>query len=316
MRGLGALYRKELSDHLSSYRFLLLFALIAMVSLTTVYAAGIHLVRELEGAARPRHVFLLLFTASGFGVSLTQFVALFGPLVGLVLGFDAVNRERNEGTLSKLLAQPIHRDAVINGKFLAGLTVIAVLVVSILGLVTGLGLIAVGATPGPEELCRVAVYAAVSILYIAFWLGVALLFSILFRSVATSALAGVATWLFFSFFLTLAAGAVASAAAPEAGDPEALVSRIQVERAVSLLSPLELYSHATAALIDPMRRTTRSVVTLGMLEQLSLSRFSGPLPLADSVLMVMPYLVALLALASVCFAVSYAVFLRQEIRSV
>ena len=38
-------------------------------------------------------------------------------------GLDAVNSERAQGTLSRLLAQPIHRDDVINGKFAAGIAI-------------------------------------------------------------------------------------------------------------------------------------------------------------------------------------------------
>ena len=42
---------------------------------------------------------------------------MFFSLVGLIIGFDTINRKRNEGTLSKFLSQPIYRDTVINGKF-------------------------------------------------------------------------------------------------------------------------------------------------------------------------------------------------------
>ena len=155
MHGLSAIMKKELADHVSSYRFLLLFALIAMVSLITVYFAGRHITPELEGVAKPRYVFLMLFTASGIRFSLTQFVAFFGPLIGLLLGFDTINRERNEGTLSKLLSQPIYRDAVINGKFLAAVIVIAVMMTAIVLVITAWGLIAVGVTPGLDEVGRI-----------------------------------------------------------------------------------------------------------------------------------------------------------------
>ncbi len=315
MHGLKPIVKKELADHFSSYRFLLLFALIAMVSLVTVYMAGIQIQNELKGVAKPRYVFLMLFTASGIRFSLTQFVAFFGPLIGLVLGFDAINRERNEGTLSKLLAQPIYRDAVINGKFLAGLVVIAILMVSIVLMITGLGLLVVGVTPGLDEIGRIVVYLLLSILYIAFWLGVAVLLSILFRSVATSALAALAVWLFFSFFLALGASLMASALVPDGDHPEAVLRRLKIERALSHLSPMELYSSATAVIIDPLRRTTRTFVQVGQLEQLSLARFSGPLSLRQSVQVVLPYLVTLVAVTVVCFAISYTVFMRQEIRS-
>lgn len=223
-----------------------------MVSLITVYMASVGIARDLEGTAKPQYVFLMLFTSSGVRFSLAQFVAFFGPLIGLILGFDMINRERNEGTLSKLLSRPISRDTVVNGKFVAGVVVIAIMMTSIILVITGLGLIMLGATPGLEEVWRILVYLAISIVFIAFWLGIAALFSILFRSVATSALASLATWLFFPFFLALGTGVVASALTPEAeSHPAAAVQRIKLERALSMLSPMELYSHGTATIIDP-----------------------------------------------------------------
>lgn len=317
MHGLKTIIKKELADHFSSYRFVLLFALIAMVSLITVYMVGITISRELEGVAKPRYVFLMLFTASGVSFSLTQFVAFFGPLLGLILGFDMINRERNEGTLSKLLAQPIYRDTVVNGKFLAGVTVISLMMAAIVLLITGLGLIMVGVTPGWEEVGRIVLYLLLSILYISFWLGVAILFSIVFRNVATSALAALAAWLFFSFFIGLGANVVASALTPEADtNPVAMLQQIKIERAVSLVSPMELYTSGILAIVDPMQRTTRSFIQMGRMEQLSLARFSGPLSLDQSVMVVLPYIITLIALTAVCFAVSYIIFMRQEIRSI
>ena len=146
--------RKELSDHFSSTRFLILFCLVVMVSLITTYMVGSALREALEGMEKPSHVFLMLFTTRGEFFSLVEFIAFFGPLVGIVLGFDAINRERNEGTLSKILAQPIFRDAVINGKFLAGVITASIMLVSLLLLVSGLGLLTIGVVPGVEEAGR------------------------------------------------------------------------------------------------------------------------------------------------------------------
>ena len=317
MYGVKVILKKELSDHFSSYRFIILFALIAMVSLITVYMVGLNIKQDLEGVAKPKYVFLMLFTSSGAGFSLVDFVGFFGPLIGMILGFDTINRERSEGTLSKLLSQPIYRDTVLNGKFLAGVCVIAVMMVSIVLIITGLGLIMVGVIPGIEEVWRIVVYLVISIVYIAFWLGMAMLFSILFRSVATSALAAVAVWIFFSFFISLGANAVAGAITPEAGEsnPESLFRRARIERAISLTSPRQLYTDSTVTIMDPMRKTNLSFVRVGMMEKISLSRFSGPLPLSQSILVVLPYIISLLAITVVCFAISYIVFMRQEIRS-
>ncbi|MBF0449335.1 MAG: ABC transporter permease [Candidatus Magnetomorum sp.] len=316
MNGVKTIFKKELSDHFSSNRFLILFALIAMVSLITAYMAGLNLAKNLEGIAKPKFVFLLMFTSSGVQFSLVQFIAFFGPLIGLMLGFDTINRERNEGTLSKLLSQPIYRDAVINGKFLAGLTIISLMVVSIILVVSGLGLTMIGVVPGIEECFRLAIYVVISIFYLAFWLGVSILFSIVFRSVSTSALAALAFWIFSSFFIYLGASAVASALVPDAmEDSGMMMLRSKIEKSIALTSPLQLYTDATATIIDPMRRTTRSFVQVGMMEQLSMTRFAGPLPLNQSILVVLPYIISLIAVSMICFAISYVVFMKQEIRS-
>ena len=318
MHGIKAIFKKELADHFSSYRFMILFALIAMVSLITAYMAGLNIRQDLAGVAKPQFVFLMLFTARGALFSLVQFVAFFGPLIGLILGFDTINRERNEGTLSKLLSQPIYRDAVINGKFLAGVAMITIIMVSTVLVITGLGLRMVGVVPGVEEIFRILIYLVISIVYVSFWLGVAILFSILFRSIATSALAALAVWIFFSFFVSLGANVAADALTPNAQEsgPEAVLQHAEIQKAFTLVSPMQLYTEGTATIIDPLKKTTRSLVLVGPMERLSLTRFSGPLPLGQSIIVVFPYLISLIAITVICFAVSYTVFMRQEVRSV
>ena len=43
MRGIKAIIKKELSDHFSSFRFVIIFALIAMISLAIHYITVIRL---------------------------------------------------------------------------------------------------------------------------------------------------------------------------------------------------------------------------------------------------------------------------------
>jgi ABC-2 type transport system permease protein len=317
--GVRTIVKKELADHFASYRFLILFALIAMASLTLVLMAASGIEESVRGSQAPRFVFLMLFTTSKIQFSLVQFVAFFGPLIGLILGFDAINRERNEGTLSKLLAQPIYRDSVINGKFLAGVFVITVMMTSIVLLITGMGLLTVGVKPGVEELWRILVYLVISIVYISLWLGVAILFSILFRSIATSALAALAVWVFFSFFLALGVNALITALL--SGGQESAAASLPlvfgIEKTLSFTSPMMLYTDSTAAIVDPLRRTLQPfIVQMGAMEKYSLTRFSGPLPFGQSMLIAGPYLIFLIAITVICFAISYIVFMRQEIRSV
>ena len=319
MQGISAVFRKEWADHFSSYRFVLLFALIAMISFITSYMAGIHLKESLEGVAKPKFVFLMLFNTTGALFSMVQFVAFFGPLIGIVLGFDVINRERADGTLIKVISQPIYRDSVINGKFLAGVATISVMLASIVLVISGLGLVLLGVVPGAEELWRLIIYLIISIFYISFWLGLSILFSIFFKSIATSALAAVALWIFLSFFVSLGASVMADMVAPADASGldrnEAVVKNMRIKETISLFSPMSLYTNASATIIDPMRKTTEALVLMGPLEELSAGRFQNPLPLAQSMLVVYPYIVVLIAMTLICFAISYLVFMIQEIRT-
>jgi ABC-2 type transport system permease protein len=321
LHGIFILFRKELEDHFSSVRFLLISALIVMVGVIIASMVGMGIQEESKGMAKPTLLFLWLFTSTGKLFSFVQFIGFFGPLIGIFLGFDSINRERVSRTLSKLASQPIYRDSIINAKYLAGVTTIAVVLVGIVLIISGLGIRLIGVVPGSEEVLRLAIYVVTSILYVSFWLGIAILFSVVFRSTATSALASLAVWIFFSFFVGLGAGFMADAVAPisQSGanaDPNVLIKHEEVVRTVSLFSPMNLYNDATTTILDPTRKTTRGVVFVGPLERLSLSRFQNPLPLLQSLIIVAPYLISIIAITFVCFGVCYLVFMRQEIRTV
>ena len=321
MHGIFTLFRKELEDHFSSVRFLLISALIVMVGVIIASMVGMGIQEESRGMAKPTLLFLWLFTSTGKLFSFVQFIGFFGPLIGIFLGFDSINRERVSRTLSKLASQPIYRDSIINAKFLAGVTTITVVLVGIILIISGLGIRLIGVVPGSEEVLRLVVYLIASVLYISFWLGISILFSVVFRSTATSALASLAVWIFFSFFVGLGAGFMADAMAPisQSGtnvDPNVLIKHEEVQRTVSYLSPMTLYNEATTTILDPTRKTTRGVVFVGPLERLSLSRFQNPLPLLQSLIIVAPYLISIIAITFVCFGVCYLVFMRQEIRTV
>lgn len=308
--------KKELADNFSSIRFLILACLIFMVALVTTYMVGSSLREASEGYVKPSQIFLLLFTEGKY-ISLAGFIAFFSPLMGIILGFDAINREHSQRTLPKLLSQPVYRDAVINAKFLGGVITISIVFTSLVLLVSGLGLLTLGVVPSWDEVGRLLVYLVVSIFYVSFWLGLAILFSILFRSLATSALASVAIWLFFTFFIgffsDLIAGIISPIHNPE--DPRERVKFHQVSDSVSLLSPVVLYSQATSIVLDPTRRTAKNLVLVRPLETVLMQRFQRPLPLGQSLLLVFPHLVLTIALTLICFWISYVTFMRQEIRS-
>ena len=311
------IFRKEIADHFNSTRFLILFCLVICVASLTTYMVSMNLRSELGSGTKLQHLFLMLFTTSGQFFSMTQFIAFFGPLIGIIMGFDSINRERNEGTLSKLLSQPVYRDAIINGKFLAGIVTISIMFVSLILLLSGLGLAVIGVVPTADEIARLVLYMLISIVYIGFWLGLAILFSILFRSIGTSALAGVALWILVSFFVGFGSGLIADAVAPvEEGNPDQILKNQRIAETIRKVSPVNLYSDATATIMDPYRKTTKSFVLIGPMEKISMSRFNSALPLGQSILVVAPYLITLLALTVVCFGFSYVIFIKQEVRAI
>ncbi|CEP66403.1 Uncharacterized [Moorella glycerini] len=310
--GLKTVFQKELADNLSSTRFTILVFLVAVAGVGAFYVAA-QSIRQAAGEGDPQFVFLRLFTTSGGSLPpFITFISFLGPLLGLALGFDAINGEHNKRTLSRLLAQPIYRDDVINGKFLAGLVVLTVVILALGFLVAGLGLLLIGVPPTGEEIGRLFIYLLVTIIYVAFWLSVSLLFSLLFRQTATSALAGIAVWLFFALFAGMLAGLIADGLFPvsEDAEPARILHNATLKQDLSRLSPTTLYDEATVTLLNPGVRTLGPV----LVQQLE-GAIPGSLPLDQSLLLIWPHLVGLIAATMLIFALAYYFFMRQEIRA-
>ncbi|HHE41891.1 MAG TPA: ABC transporter permease [Dehalococcoidia bacterium] len=311
---MDAVFRKELADHFSSKRFVILFVLVFLSALFAIYIA----IHHIRGAVSPttEFVFLKLFTTSGSNLpSFLFFLSLFIPIVGIALGFDAINNERQTGNLSRLISQPIYRDAVINGKFLAGLAMLALMIVSVVLIVSGLGLRIVGVPPCGEEIVRVMAFTLVSIIYGGFWMALAVLFSVFFQRTATSMLASLAIWIFFFFFMSVIAGAIANAVAPvdSSSAVAELTRNATLEMTLSRFSPSTLYGEAVLGLLTPELGTMNTSL---MIISSYAGRLSNPLALEESLLLVWPQIVSIVALCAIAFAISYIRFMREEIRSI
>lgn len=282
-----------------------------MASLASLYGA-VSGIQESTGNAGD-FIFLSLFTTSSGSIpSIASFLAFLGPLVGIVLGFDALNRERSLGTLNRLVSQPIYRDAVINGKFLAGTTAILVMVLGLGIVVSAVGLVTIGIPPAAEEIGRVFAFLLLTSVYMSFWLALSILFSVIWRHAATAALAGISIWIFLSFFMSMVAGTLADLIYPLEGI-EGLFNQVKnysLELSLERISPYYLYGEAASTILNPNVRSI-GVITMSQVS----GAISGYLPLGQSLLLVWPHLVGMVALAAVCFAVSYVCFMRQEIRA-
>jgi len=314
MRGLVEVYWKELSDNFNSKRFIILFMLVYLAGIATIYIAAQNIRSAVDDSTR--YIFLNLFIVSGGNVpfSFPLFLSIFIPIIGIALGFDAVNNERVSGNLSRLLSQPLYRDNVINGKFLAGVVMLAVLIFSIVILVAGLGLRMIGVPPQAEEILRIFAFIFVSILYGAFWMSLAVLFSVLFKKAATYALASIAIWLFLFLFMSLIAGLIANAVAPvnQNSTVEEVARFDTLYRMLSRISPSTLFGESVQAILMPeLGNTSPTMMMIGIYTGLK----PTPLPITQSLLIVWPQLVGLLALTAICFAIAYIKFMREEVRA-
>jgi ABC-2 type transport system permease protein len=315
MSGSMAVFWKELADHFNSKRFIILSFLIYLAGIATIYVAAQNIRTGITETTE--FIFLRLFIVSGESLpfSFPFFLSLFIPIVGIALGFDAVNSERTSGNLSRILSQPLYRDSVINGKFLAGLVTISILVVSIVFLVAGMGLRMIGVPPTAEEILRLFAFIFVSIIYGAFWMSLAVLFSVFFNRMATSALASIALWIFLFLFMSMIAGAIANAVIPvdQNSSLELIAKNDEIYRTISRISPNILYGETVQVLLMPELGNPSS--TLMLLSIYTEGMIPTPLPLGQSLLIIWPQLTTLIALTALCFAGSYIKFMREEIRS-
>jgi ABC-2 type transport system permease protein len=326
-----AIIRKELADYFNSSRFLVLFILMLVAGGLGLFAAK-QGIREALDASRAvtEHgfVFLTLFTSYLGNIPiLTVAIAIVIPITGIVLSFDAINSERTGGTLSRLLAQPVYRDSVINGKFLAGIITMSIMVGAILLLVGGFGLIwfdlrpygfnmtGIGVPfPTPEEIIRLFLYFVVTVIYGAFWMGLSMLFSVIFRRAAGSLLIPVVIFIIFYFFWVFLGfgGYIADTISPiiPGSDAATQIQAAGMQQTIRSLSPSYLYQDVYVMMLSPMWKGL-GAITYGDFAYM----VPNPISLGQSLLSVWPHLVGIVCLSAICFAVSYIVFMKQEIRA-
>jgi ABC-2 type transport system permease protein len=310
--GLGAIFLKEFADHLGGARMMILEWLMLLTGVGAVYTA----IQDLrQTTSEDPFLFLRLFTQDHDPLpSFTGILGFLIPLVAIGLAFDSVNGEFNRRTMSRVLAQPIYRDALLLGKFLAGLSTLAVALLVLWLLVMGLGLVTLGVPPTGEEVLRGIAFLVVAIAYGGVWLAAALLFSVVFRSPATSGLSGLGLWLLLSVlwplltrFLTQAIFATQSAALMGGQS----LQQIEVQQGLARISPDTLFGEAMLGILHPATRALGPV----FLDQLQNAILGAPLSLAQSLLLIWPQVTGLVAGTILLFVITYVIFQRQEVRA-
>lgn len=310
--GAGIVLAKEAADQLSGIRMVVIEALVFLIALVLAWFSTTA-IRESIGESPFLFLRLLTMSPDPIPFSFIDIVGLVAPVIAIALGFDAVNAEFNQRTLSRILAQPIYRDALLLGKFLARLLALTIALVSLWLMVLGVGFLRLGLPPSFEELVRMVGFLVATIAYGGVWLAVAFLFSVLFRAPATAALSSLGLWLVFSFFWSVVIRPLV--ATMIAGPAEDLfgpnLAYVQTSQVLDRISPNTLYAETALALLQPSTRTLGPV----FLSQLRGALIGAPLPAAQSFVLVWPQITGLVAGMIVIFAIAYVIFQRQEIRA-
>ena len=313
--GLGPVFMKEFSDHLSSARMMVLLLFVIAFGALTVAPSLTELRNVTESDP---FLFLRIFTSASSRVPFS-FTAALGftiPLLAIGLGFDSVNGEFNRRTLSRVLSQPIYRDALLLGKFLGALATLAVALVALWLIVLGAGLLLLGIPPRGVEVARGVAFLGAAIAYGGVWLAVSMLFSVIFRSTATSALCALGVWLFFLIVWPLVVPAIVLAfASPDMLSGRASIDEtlafIQFQSFLDRLSPNTLFGEAVIGLLNPETRTLGPIIQSQMYGAI----MGAPLPFGQSLLLIWPQITGLIAGMIVVFAAAYVIFQREEVRA-
>ena len=310
-QGLSVVFFRELFDHLTSARMLVLQFLVLLFGAAVVYFAAEQIRNT---TAEDPFLFLRLFAPPGQTLlSFVLVISILVPIMAIGLGFDSVNGEYNRRTMSRILSQPIYRDALLFGKFLAGLATLSICLITLWLLVIGFGLIRLGIPPGAEEIGRLIMFLVITIAYAGVWLALSILLSVIFRSTATAALVGLGLWLFLSLLWPALAQMLGEVISPSDIRFAALglptPDTLAWQQGLSRLSPGTLYGEAVVAMLNP---DAQSMTTL--LAQFQ-GRIASPLPLDQSIIQAWPQVVSLIAGMIMLYVIGYVVFQRQEVRA-
>jgi ABC-2 type transport system permease protein len=130
-------------------------------------------------------LFFLAFFLMGF----------LGPIMAVALSYDAVAKERFQGSMELLLVRPASRLGLALGKFLGTLATAAI---PILGpVLVGAGVLT-ALTGKPPSGAFVLTFVGASLVLLALYVLITQVFSTVVRSPGTAVLAGVLVWLFFN----------------------------------------------------------------------------------------------------------------------
>ncbi|MFA5332181.1 MAG: ABC transporter permease subunit [Methanoregula sp.] len=183
--GIITIARKEFFDHIRSRKFILIFsiflviAIIGMIGGIAQYGKDLKAYNDQRSTASSSLVLGYMDDRPSIMTvfeTVATYLSFLGAILGIAMGFDLVTKEKESKSLKILLSHPVYRDEVINGKALGGIAALflALAIVLSISLAT---LLIYGIVPNGGELILIAVFGAVSFLFIFTYFSIALFMS-------------------------------------------------------------------------------------------------------------------------------------------
>ena len=321
--------RKEVADSFNSRKFLLILGLFTLFSLGSVYMGINSYQQEMEGfrsdgGFSPEKPTLLDVFAPMLGLNMP----LAAGLLALLLSYDFISREREEGTVELLLSYPVYRDEVINGKYLAGIFTLAISLLFALGLSSGLAVYILGVVPGINVLIRLSFVWLGTLVYMGFFMALGSFLSTFFRSSWRSLIGGVLV-LLFSLATPLMANIAAGQIYQYDSSPNTGVQRDVVREPGAEVADQEprpqveedsgMSREEVRALRDRFSdRVSRLSPTTSYTNYVNEMLAQNPEQeidptVSESIDNAIGYIIFLLSETFLAFTLSYAVFMRQDL---
>ena len=141
--------------------------------------------------------------------STTASIGLIAPFLGIALGYDAISRERESGTLRVLLSRPVYREDVVNGKMLSSLLAIVLILFTSIFLTASISIAIYGVPISVEDLARLFLFFIVSVIFSFAYYSISFFFSTVSRKSGFSLFFSIMVWAFFTIILPIIASFIA-----------------------------------------------------------------------------------------------------------
>jgi ABC-2 type transport system permease protein len=358
MRSELAIAEREFKDYLTSMRFLLIFAVLVLMTVAAVIS-GVSTYdsqiasynQDLQQASQSvKSISLqmpsMMLVFGSFGATF----ATVGWLLAIAIGFDLISKEKESGSLKLLLARPIFRDSIINGKILGSM---GTLLVALAGtfLIALAILLLKGITPAGDDLARLVAFFVAIVLFCVTFLAIGIAASAIARNSTMAILLAIGVVVFSLLLPSFASSicAVALGPAPQIFLPQTSnatdkspgsssivfgtsngtstsMIQMQLNPAYIEYQKMESMITGTISLISPTSDLNDivSVVTGGQSAISAGNSVSGQFvytsvgmsapTLGSTIFTVLPQMLALLVISIAGFAIAYAKFIRMDVR--